>query len=808
MRNGSWNLVYDGLDPDQEGLREALCTLGNGVFATRGAAEESHADDIHYPGTYVTGAYDRLPSAVGDKRIVNEDLVNLPNWLPMSYRIEDGEWLGSDELSMREYRQTLDLRHGLLTRTFVVVDGRGRETSVTFTRFVHMESYRLAGVRMELTPLNWEGRLTLRAGLEGNVTNWGVERYRALRGDHLEVIGKGGTPEGELWLHVRTKQSRFEVAMAARFSLSVQGRDRDAAPSVAASEMGVDATWGVEARSQVPVRLDKTVAVRTSRDRALADVVSDAIRDARHASPFSELLKRQRIAWEGLWERFDVEMDVSPEVELPEHSMQLIVRLHIFHLIQTASTHTLAMDASVPARGLHGEAYRGHIFWDEMYILPFYLLRDPRIARTLLLYRYSRLSEARRSAREAGYAGAMFPWQSGSNGREESQVIHLNPRSGKWDPDRSHLQRHVNAAIAYNIWQYVHTTGDYQFLRTYGAEVLLEIARFWASAAVWNPDREAYEIDKVMGPDEFHEAYPSASKSDQGGLRNNAYTNVMASWCIRRADEAVGLLDERTRDQLLDRLSLSMDEMAQWMEIATKLRIPVMENGIIEQFDGYGDLEEIDWDVYRKKYGNIGRMDRILKAEGDSPDRYKVAKQADTCMLFYLLEFDELKALLGEMGYSLTEEKARQTIAYYRARTSHGSTLSHLVYAAILHGIKPSESWDHFVKALQSDIQDIQGGTTPEGIHAAVMAGTVRHIVERFAGVKTDHERITITPALPLGVLRVAFYVIQRGSVVRIAVREKSVEVCVLDGSPHAVEVSVGEETREVMPGETKRFGS
>ena len=199
----------------------------------------------------------------------------------------------------------------------------------------------------------------------------------------------------------------------------------------------------------------------------------------------------------------------------------------------------------MPARGLNGEAYRGHVFWDEMYAFPFLSVRLPEVARGLLMYRYRRIGEARAAAREAGFQGAMFPWQSGSEGIEETQRVHLNPMSGRWEPDLSRNQRHVNAAIFFNIWNYFQATDDRAFLESYGAEMMLDIARFWASIAHFNPARERYEIHGVMGPDEFHEKYPGA---ERGGLANNAYTNVMVAWLLRhRGETALAALGEQRR---------------------------------------------------------------------------------------------------------------------------------------------------------------------------------------------------------------------------------------------------------------------
>ena len=371
------------------------------------------------------------------------------------------------------------------------------------------------------------------------------------------------------------------------------------------------------------------------------------------------------------------------------------------------------------------------MFWDELYVYPFLNFRMPEVTRELLLYRYRRLGEARAAAREAGFRGAMFPWQSGSEGTEETQSIHLNPLSGRWEPDLSHNQRHVNAAIFYNIWHYFQATQDLAFLRDYGAEMMLEIARFWASIAHFNPERDRYEIHGVMGPDEFHEKYPGA---EDGGLRNNAYTNVMVAWLCGVAREVLSLLPATRAAALRDRLGLDDEELRTWESMSRRMFVPFHGDGIISQFEGYEELEELDWDAYRAKYGNIQRLDRILRAEGDDPDRYKVAKQADTVMLFFLFSGDELRRLFGRLGYGYGPDTARKNIAYYDRRTSHGSTLSFVAHAGVLAALDPESSWQRFLVALESDVGDVQGGTTKEGIHMGVMSGTLDLVQRSYTG--------------------------------------------------------------------------
>src|SRR5690606_3104035 len=233
-----------------------------------------------------------------------------------------------------------------------------------------------------------------------------------------------------------------------------------------------------------------------------------ACKTIRRAGGFEALAAEHALAWRQLWRRYDVHLRAAkPGFPL---NVPMLLRLNIFHLLEAASLHSIGLDIGVPARGWTGEAYQGHIFWDELFIFPTLNFRTPEITRSLLMYRYRRLPEARAAARARGQHEAMFPWQSGSDGQEETQELNLNHRSMRWMPDNTRLQRHVGSAIAYNVWQYFQVTDDTEFLQFYGAELILEIARFWSSRAVFNQARGRYEIRGVMGPDEFHEAYPDA----------------------------------------------------------------------------------------------------------------------------------------------------------------------------------------------------------------------------------------------------------------------------------------------------------
>ena len=792
-----WIVRFDGFDPKQERLRETLCTLGNGYFATRGSAEETSADAVHYPGTYLAGGYNRRKTEIAGRPLENEDFVNLPNWLGLTFRPEDGEWFHPNAYEILTWTRELDLKQGILTRTLHVRDPQGRETRLCYRRFVSQADPHLAGISLSLTPGNWTGRLQIRSALDGRVRNAGVKRYQQLRSDHLDALLSQPTGEDGIALVVRTNQSQLTIAQAARTQLFRQATGvtlectTQTAPGYVAQDMAVTVAPGET------VTVEKIAALFTSRDPAVSECRLAAKQAIRHAERFTPLVGQHAQAWQRAWELCDSVVAKQPRI-------QRSLRLHAFHLLQTVSAHTRELDVSIPARGLHGEAYRGHIFWDELFIFPFFTFRLPELTRALLLYRYRRLPQARIAARQAGYQGAMYPWQSGSDGREESQVVHLNPSSGRWIPDHSALQRHVNIAIAYNVWQYYQATLDTDFLSLYGAEMIVDIARFWASAATYNPGLDRYEIRGVMGPDEYHESYPD---SETPGLNNNAYTNVMAVWTLQRALDVLALLPTERSKLLRSQLELSERTLGRWTDLTRKMRVVFHGDGILSQFEGFETLREFDWDGYREKYGDIHRLDRILEAENDSPDRYQVTKQADALMLLYLLPEDEVIRLLGQLGYPLDHATLRATIDYYFQRTSHGSTLSRVVHAWVLARIDPQRSWQLFLEALESDINDTQGGTTAEGIHAGVMAGTIDLIQRCYMGMETRGDTVWFRPCLPEVLSSgLAFRFQYRGNWFSVSTTQQTLSVTFDSGWHPPARIGIAGQVSELRPGETRTF--
>jgi trehalose/maltose hydrolase-like predicted phosphorylase len=790
-------LGYDDFDPQDEGLREALTSTGNGYFCTRGTAEWEDADDVHYPGTYAHGLYNRETTIMGGRPVLNEDLVNLPNWLVLKLKIEDEDAIRLGNVELLDYRHEYDIGTAMVIRELRFRDRAGRETALRSRRFASMAHSHQAALEWTLTAENWSGSVEVVSALDGRVTNGGVARYGQLEGRHLDPVSPRTFGPEIIALHVETRQSNIYVAEAARTRVFRDSEQPvDVTRSLYQMEDYIQQVVGFDVEQGVPVRIEKLVAFYTSRDRAINEPLTNAGKSVARYPNFDEALQRHTRAWDELWRSSDVYLPGNERV-------QHLLRLHISHILQVCSLHTTNHDAGVPARGLNGEAYRGHVFWDELYVFRYLTTRLPEITRELLTYRYRRLGEARAAARQAGYLGAMFPWQSGSDGSEETQIVHLNPLSGQWDPDLSHRQRHVNAAIFYNVWHYHRATDDLDFLRDHGAEMMLEIARFWGSIAHYNPDRDRYEIHGVMGPDEFHEKYPGAQES---GLHNNAYTNVMVAWICEQAQVVLGLLTERRRDTLRAKLGLSDEEIARWQEMSRKMYVPFHGDGIISQFEGYEDLEELDWDAYRAKHGNIQRLDRILRAEGDDPDRYKLAKQADTVLLFFLFSPEEISRLFNRLGYEWGPDSAQRNIDYYDRRTSHGSTLSYIAHAGVLAPIDPEHSWERFLVALESDVGDVQGGTTKEGIHLGVMAGTLDLIQRAFTGAEIRDSVLYFAPTLTDKCDGLSFPMQMRGTPIRVTVGNGELTVVITGGFSRAIKVGIGDDVRELGAGERCTF--
>lgn len=792
LRTDPWVVAYAGFDPAHEGHREALTTVGNGYLGTRGAAPERRADDIHYPGTYLAGIYNRLTSMVEDREVEDEHLVNAPNWLLLDVRIDEGRWWSDGGLQISDERRELDLRRAVLTRTAILTDGDGRRMRLTQRRLASMDRPHIASLETTLVADGWTGVVTVRSGIDAGITNSNVVEYAALANRHLTDVDAWDAAADTLVVGAETSQSRIRIATAARTTV---------AGATPASSGHIDLGDGrhvhdltMEMADQSPIVVDKTIAFATSRDVAIASPEDGALAELSRAhGGFTALLEAHEAAWRRLWGHFRIELDAQRDV-------QLVLNLHAYHLLTAISPHTVEVDAGVPARGLHGEGYRGHVFWDELFVLPVVGAHLPEVSRALLDYRWRRLPAARQAARVAGLAGARFPWQSGSDGREETPEQLFNLRSGRWMPDNSRRQYHVGLAVAFNAWRHYQATDDRAWLTERGADLIVEVARLFASLATHDAATNRFHIEGVMGPDEYHDGYPDTPGS---GLRDNAYTNVLAAWVCGRAVDTLAELAGHAGDEVRDRLDIAVGEVELWEQLSRRLAVCFHEDGVISQFDGYADLAEFDWGHYRATYGNIGRLDLILEAEGDATNRYKLSKQADVLMVVYLLGPDQLLAQLDRLGYRVSGDSLRQTVDYYLDRTAHGSTLSRVVHASVLARLDPARAWDLFRDALVADLDDTQGGTTAEGIHLGAMAGTIDIVTRVFAGLALSDDPLSFRPHLPNGLRHVGFQLHHRGQLIGVSLDHERLRLtAAADGPSAPIEVRVGHR-RVRLPGNT-----
>ncbi|HIW72431.1 MAG TPA: glycoside hydrolase family 65 protein [Candidatus Levilactobacillus faecigallinarum] len=747
----AWHLDYYGQYQGKRNYgQEAMLTVGNGFLGLRGAYLEAHADHDNYPGLYTAGLYDQLTTNLNGRDVTNEDLVNLPNAQALTFGVDHQNPFQIKASDIQDIYRSLDLHTGTLTTTMLVQLSTGHALRLETKKLANLKDWHRLAIQYRVTPLNFAGSLQVYSTIDGSVINANVDRYAAFDQRHIRVTG---TSQREDCVTLEGQTRSSQVAFVLGSKLTGPGK-RLGAPNDNRPEAEQQARQmrSVTVDPQHTYTFEKDVVLFTNRETQ-TDLLTATMQELQAAS-FADTLKSSTAYWQHRWAGADIQIT-------GDMTAQKLTRVNLYHLF--TATQAIAsgkIDASVNARGLDGEAYRGHVFWDEMFDLPVYTLHDPQLARQLLMYRYRRLPAAKQNAKAAGYDGAMYPWQSGEKGDEQSQVTHLNPLTNTWDPDYSSLQRHVSLAIAYNVIMYVRLTDDQDFMVTYGLEMLQEIAKFWLSKAKRDADGH-YTIDHVMGPDEFHENYPNA---DTQGLANNAYTNLMTTWLFNQVHQIRDGLSAKHLQKIDAKTAFTAATLRQLNDVAHHLKLDISDEGIIGQFEGYFKLPTLDFEKYHKKYGDISRMDRILKAEGKTPDAYQVAKQADTLMPLYTLDVTQVKALLHQLGYDLPDAALGRNLQFYLDRTTHGSTLSRIVYAALtaLAG-QGDQSWRYYSQALFSDYYDIQGGTTAEGVHLGVMGAVTLMATRIYAGVDSLAPTITVVPHLPSAWSALHFHQLVRG---------------------------------------------
>lgn len=712
LNERNWIVTEKHFDLKRQNHAETIFTIGNGYLGTRGAHEE------RYPGeertTFIHGVFDDVP-------IVFTELVNAPDWLDLTLLL-GGELFSLSEGEILTYQRQLDLRNGLLTRSVEWRSPRGVRWQLTFERFASLANPHLLCQRVRATAFE-NVTLEVRSTLSGETDN--------LNYKHWDWLGQG-FQRNSAWLHLRTRSSGIELGVAARLSvngggnLQQTGWDTRNAPTLVTT---------TEMKSGEAVEIEKITAFYTSRE---TNDPQGAVRRALETLP-----KR---AWEGLWESharaWQREWEACDVLIEGDDHAHLAVRFSLFQLLAAAPRQDERV--SIGAKALSGYGYRGHVFWDtEIFMLPFFTYTRPEIARNLLSYRYHTLEGARKKARENGYKGAQFAWESASTGEEVTPtwVPHPTDRTKLiriWTGD---IQIHISADVCYAIWQYWQATGDDDFMIHRGAEIFLEVARFWASRAEWNAENGSYEFTDVIGPDEYHDH-----------VDNNAYTNALARWQLLTALKVLAWLEGRNPDkaaELRRLLELDENELNRWREIGEKIYWKQdAASGLIEQFEGYFQRRQID---LRSLEPRMQSIQSLLGIEGANDAN--ILKQPDVVMLAYVLPelFDE--------------NSLRANYEYYNARTDHtfGSSLGPAIHAIIACRIgKPDEAYEHFMRAALADLEDVRGNAH-DGIHAASAGGIWQAVVFGFGGLRFDPEGPKPFPGLPRHWKRLVFRIKYRG---------------------------------------------
>ena len=734
-----WKIVEEGFDPAYSRVSESVFSLANESTGVRGYFDEGgSADSLR--GSYVNGIYDleQLPRSY--RGIIDHTHFMIPaaEWLDTEITA-DGERLDLGKSRFHSFRRELDMRVGTLTRSFVWETASGKEIRLTFLRFLDMVHRERAYQRITLEALNFSGEIGFASGLSFGTVH---EGYRKCFWQQPTC----GTEQNRLMMQCATTVSGQEMFAGA--VLDIPG---GFSPKPEGMSLRGEAVLWIE--QGMPVTVDKRVVLlfTGSRGTELRAEGRKALEETAAVSA-DEALRAQKRYWEAYWSTSDIRIEAAGE-ELKETvaAEQQGIRFCSFQLSQTYNGGS--MRHNIGAKGMTGEAYNGHAFWDtEACCLPFYLFTNPEAAKDLLLFRYNTLPMAMERAKMLDCAGACYPIAT-LNGDEACSL---------WQ--HASLQLQPGTAVAYGIWHYVHLTGDEQFLWDYGTEMLLQIARFLASRAARGSRTGKYGFYGVMGPDEFHMM-----------VNNNAYTNYMGKRTLAYAAETA----ERMRreqgeawEKLAGKTGVTEEETAAWREMAREMYIPQLETGLIEQHDGFFDLPHTEinevpvseFPLYEHwSYDRIYRTDMI--------------KQPDVLMMMYLY------------NSSFSEEEKRVNYDFYEPRTIHESSLSPAIHSILAAELgKMDEAVRFFGYATRLDL-DNYNRNTREGLHVTSIAMAWANIVYGFAGLRSDGDLLCFAPQMPERWKQLEFSVLYRGRVIRIRMEKEGTLFRVNAGEPVNVQI-------------------
>ncbi len=746
-----WLILQDEYDAAENLNYESLFCLTNGYLGTRGSYEEGTVKSL--PCTFVNGVFDKSETFM-------RELANLPNWLGIRLYVEK-ELIGIENCSILEFSRVLDMKHAMLVKRFLLEDKKGRQTLVEGIRFVSRANVHRMAVKLYVTPINYDGIIEVENIVDGSVINFAdAPRFKV---KHTYLVANERLTETGVYIECATRDNHLHVGTGAFLDAERNGKSVIKTRQFYAFGEQTIEFQDFDAEQGVTTEITKYASIYTERDLPkyeLHSAVKNEI-DAFVERGFEQELAEHFKVYEEMWKEADIQIQ-------GDFDLDRAVRFNIFHLMSTGNEHDDRVN--VGAKLLHGEEYGGHAFWDtELFMLPFFAYVFPKTAKNLESYRYRLLDAARANAAKNGYKGAQYPWESADDGTEQCPDWTIEPDGTCYRCYVADYEHHVTAAVAYGIYDYVKITKDTSFLLKKGAEILMETARFWASRCEYITEKDRYEIRKVTGPDEWHEP-----------VDNNVYTNYLAKWNLRYVIALIQDLKEHHRedyDRIAEKISLTEKEIEEWNLVQSKIYLPRKEGTqLLEQFEGYFDLQEVTIQEYDKNDWPI----RPAELKTMKTKETQIIKQADVVMLLHL------------MGEEFDEETTKLNYSYYEKRTLHGSSLSPSIYSIM--GLKvgdDTKAYRYLRRAAFIDLINLQKNTR-EGIHAANAGGVWQTVVFGFAGLSIDADGIlNITPKMPKEWEGVTFRIHYLNSWLEISIDAKNnAAVKVLEGAQTDVKVN------------------
>jgi kojibiose phosphorylase len=762
LSGSEWHVAEQGWDPARQNVRESLFTLGNGFLGSRGVLEE--IPQGARPGTFFAGLYDTTGAQV-------TELVNAPNPIFMQVAI-GGEKLGVAAMDVLDHKRLLDMQRAALFRETLFRTTRHRSrVRYQSLRFFSMHNPHVAVMLVSLTPLDETTTFTIRASVDTGVTNMGLVTEGAKRHFHIADYHTEGPIS---YLCTKTLENEVLMGYAHQTKVKVAGREKSVTRR----------RFEVHVRKGSTALITKYFTFFTSQRAPTRSVHTQAVRTLKRAvqSGFEALYERHTRKWQTLWRRSDVRIKGDRDIERA-------IRFNIYHMHSAGSEHS-SDEVSVGARLLSGEGYRGHVFWDtEIFLLPFFFYTAPEVGRDFLIYRHRRLKAAKENAKARGYEGAMFPWESAALGDDVTPTWAKNFDGKVIEIHTMQQEHHITADIAFAACHYYEITGDVEFMCSYGLELLIESARFWASRVEFDAKRKRYAINGVIGPDEFHEK-----------VNNNAFTNTMARWNLKAARSYYQQIRKRCPDEtrnLTRRLRFKRRELDRWQNIHDGIALSYDKSGkIIEQFDGFFRRRKLPLPALN---GNL-LPDFPSTLALDKIGGTQFVKQADVVMLLYLAPDGLSPAIM------------KKNFTHYERRTLHKSSLSASVHAFVAGRLGLTDQAYRYLQiSALSDLRDVYGNTA-EGMHAAALGGTWQSVVGGLVGAHVEGGVLSFTPHLPAKWRSLGFALVWRGLVLDVVVENRAVSVhCQAparksSSRTKAVTIEVDGEKKQVRCGEKVRF--